>query len=512
MEEKLKDTEMESVLQNANDLFKNGNTEEAVELYKKLSEQGNAKAQNRLGNCYYSGNGVEQDYEEAVKWYKLSAQKYCWGQYNLANCYYWGNGTEENNEEAMRYYQLAYKNGIIYAANRIGEMYEKGYGVEEDIDEAVKWYKRAAENGNKSAQVKLGDWYYNGNGVEEDIYEALKWYVKAAEQGDDHAALQAGIIELEDNNYAQAVTWFEQAAKNGDADAQNRLAIRYSNGQGVKKDEKMAEYWWKKSAKQGYVKAQQNLANYYYDGVNYGRDYEQAIYWHKKLADQGNTWSKYVLANCYFYGFGFSKDYEKAVEMYNELVFYGCAAAEARLGDSYLLGRGNEVNRDEALQWYVKASKHGDKETTDMLKNCGSYIVISYPSEFLRNEKEYKTEYKTGNVEIYELENKNKKYTFNIEFCNIPIQNYHVKFKITKHTGGVMMDGQVFQIEPFTVEWGDYMGDNTFPLYITRNYVNVMAPAITVEVFCAEAPECCASINISSMGDEKMLLDYFKDV
>ena len=43
MEEKLKDTEMESVLQNANDLFKNGNTEEAVELYKKLSEQGNAK-------------------------------------------------------------------------------------------------------------------------------------------------------------------------------------------------------------------------------------------------------------------------------------------------------------------------------------------------------------------------------------------------------------------------------------------------------------------------------------
>lgn len=32
-------------------------------------------AQNELGDCYYYGLGVEQNYEEAVKWYRKSAEQ-----------------------------------------------------------------------------------------------------------------------------------------------------------------------------------------------------------------------------------------------------------------------------------------------------------------------------------------------------------------------------------------------------------------------------------------------------
>lgn len=39
------------------------------------ANQGNADAQYNVGLCYYYGNGVKQDYKEAMKWYELAAKK-----------------------------------------------------------------------------------------------------------------------------------------------------------------------------------------------------------------------------------------------------------------------------------------------------------------------------------------------------------------------------------------------------------------------------------------------------
>ena len=39
------------------------------------ANQGNADAQYNVGLCYYYGDGVKQDYKEAMKWYELAAQK-----------------------------------------------------------------------------------------------------------------------------------------------------------------------------------------------------------------------------------------------------------------------------------------------------------------------------------------------------------------------------------------------------------------------------------------------------
>ena len=68
------------------------------------------------GMSYYNGDGVLQDYKEAVKWYKLAAEQgYANAQYNL------------------------------------GKMYAKGQGVIQDYKEALKWYKLAAAKGYKDA-------------------------------------------------------------------------------------------------------------------------------------------------------------------------------------------------------------------------------------------------------------------------------------------------------------------------------------------------------------------------
>jgi TPR repeat protein len=71
---------------------------QAVPLVERLVAAGNSwakeilgKAQNNLGNCYYRGNGVAEDYSKAVEWYRKAAdQGYAAAQNNLGNCYYNG--------------------------------------------------------------------------------------------------------------------------------------------------------------------------------------------------------------------------------------------------------------------------------------------------------------------------------------------------------------------------------------------------------------------------------------
>ncbi|KAJ3030999.1 UNVERIFIED_CONTAM: Nuclear receptor sub 2 group C member 2 [Siphonaria sp. JEL0065] len=46
-----------------------------VERYSKAALQGDTVAQNNLGDCYYNGNGVRQDYALAVEWYRKAADQ-----------------------------------------------------------------------------------------------------------------------------------------------------------------------------------------------------------------------------------------------------------------------------------------------------------------------------------------------------------------------------------------------------------------------------------------------------
>ncbi len=48
---------------------------EAVKWFRLAAEQGNADGQYVLGSMYYKGHGVPQDYAEAVKWYRLAAEQ-----------------------------------------------------------------------------------------------------------------------------------------------------------------------------------------------------------------------------------------------------------------------------------------------------------------------------------------------------------------------------------------------------------------------------------------------------
>ena len=162
-------------------------SQECEDLIKKAME-GDAVAQNRLGVRYYDGKGVEQNYEEAIKWFRKSAERgNDWGQYNLANCYYNGKGVSQDYVEAVKWYRKSAEQGNSSAQNRLGVCYYKGNGVEQDYVEAVKWQRKSAEQGNDWGQYNLANCYFDGKGVEQDDEEGEKWMRKSAEQGNEDA-------------------------------------------------------------------------------------------------------------------------------------------------------------------------------------------------------------------------------------------------------------------------------------------------------------------------------------
>jgi TPR repeat protein len=240
---------------------------EAVRLLREAAEQGNAKAQETLGDCYNEGNGVAKDRGEAERWWRKSADQRrkeaehgsAYGYYeqlNLGNCY--RKGSAEDKKEAVKWFRMAARGGNVYAQLALGECYSQGDGVPVDKTEAVKWYRKAAENGNEDACIKLGDCYIEGVGVEMNKEEGSKWYKKGREQL--RFLLQLGKLnrkhgdccyygeggEAEDKT--KAVKFYRMAAEQGDAAAQLMLGYCYAEGVGVEKDKGAALEWYRKAA------------------------------------------------------------------------------------------------------------------------------------------------------------------------------------------------------------------------------------------------------------------------
>ena len=110
-----------------------------------LAEQGNGGAQFFLGVMYHEGNGVPQDYAQALAWSRKAADQ--------------GNAT---------------------AQYLLGVMYEKGQGVPQDLARALAWHRKAADQGDAEAQDMLGMMYANGQGVPQDYVQAHMWFNLAA--------------------------------------------------------------------------------------------------------------------------------------------------------------------------------------------------------------------------------------------------------------------------------------------------------------------------------------------
>ena len=114
----------------------------------------------RMGNLYYYGRGVQQDYKVAMDWYLKGAGRYSEASETMIGTMYWeGHGVEQNYSKAVEWYQKNEK----YSQDSqfyLGRAYEEGKGVLKDLEKAKSYYRMAAGKGQveaKKALERLGE-------------------------------------------------------------------------------------------------------------------------------------------------------------------------------------------------------------------------------------------------------------------------------------------------------------------------------------------------------------------
>ncbi len=364
-----------------------------------LGDNTDPRTQFEIGNKYYYGQAVAQDYKEALKWFSLAAQ-------------------QGYSEALAWFHQLAADKGDSDIQFQLGLMYETGKGVSQSYSEAIRLFSLAAQQGqsdaltrlrvaanqgNSDAQYNVGQLYETGQIVSQSYSEAIRWYRLAANQGHVEAinccrvAANKGNVYVQNDlgliyaqgkvvkeDYIEAAKWFRLAADKGNSDAQFQLGLMYENGKGVGKDYSEALNWYRLAAQQGHSEAQYNLGVICRQGNGVNQDFAEAIKWFQLDAKQGNSNAQFQLGLIYETGEGVSKDYSEALKWYRlaakqghseALKWFILAAdkgnsdAQYNLGLMYANGQGVNKNYREALRWCRLAAKQGHCASAEWLRS-----------------------------------------------------------------------------------------------------------------------------------------------
>ena len=100
--------------------------------------------------------------------------------------------------------------------------------------------------------------------------------------------LEQAVGAYEDKDYKTAFAGLTNWAEQGNASAQFNLALMYTNGIGVPKNDSLVVYWYCRAAEQGNANAQFNLGSIYADGSLVTVDAEQAYFWWLLSSTQGH--------------------------------------------------------------------------------------------------------------------------------------------------------------------------------------------------------------------------------
>ena len=91
------------------------------------------------------------------------------------------------------------------------------------------------------------------------------------------------------NEHPGNVAALRARAERGNAQAQYRIGVLYSDGRGVPQDEAEATAWISMAAESGYPDAQCCMGVKCEHGIGVPRDFVRAVAWYCRAAEHGDT-------------------------------------------------------------------------------------------------------------------------------------------------------------------------------------------------------------------------------
>ena len=379
-----------------------GTQNEAEEL-KARAEAGEIEAMTVLAAFYEQGIGVQQDTSRAAELYRKASQAIPNYRHNKAHDH--SKRTWTNFSLVRPLMKKAAQLGDDFA---LGECYNIGGPLGFDQERSRMYYKRAADKGDPEAMFNLGQSYsypFDDSAPQPDLAE--KYLHQAAELGHLMALQNAVVLSKDD---AERVKWLKLLAEKCDdqlySSLVNELAVRYEQGDGVPRDERMAVKWHAKAAELGDIDSFLALARCCELGKGVAQDEDQAIELYLEAARRGSGKAMYELglrceaaglkedmaawfcqgarhwylpakkrfAECLEYGIGMPRDITAAIEEYKNIAntepyFWSQedntwlrAQAAYHVAMAYKAGQGVDTDIALSVKWLKKAAKLGSSE------------------------------------------------------------------------------------------------------------------------------------------------------
>ena len=218
--------------------------------------------------------------------------------------------------------------------------------------------------------------------------------IAAANAGDANAQATLGDVlrdgdQFTDQDFEQAIGWYQRAADQGHAGALNNLGAMYAHGWGVAQDPEKAVTYYRQAAERGLATAQANLGFCFLHGDGVDQDDAEAVVWLTSAALQGHVAATGQLGTLYRFGRGVPQNGVMAAKLHVAAAFSGDVTAIANLADirseiekealggslrsavclvkMYYEGLAVEKNTTMAYAWLMWGQKHGcrddDEET-----------------------------------------------------------------------------------------------------------------------------------------------------
>lgn len=295
-------------------------TDKEIKTLEQSAQKGDKKAAaqlNELGVDYQFGNnGQKVDLAQALHYYTIAAEggntnAMC----NAAYCYATGAAGKVDAEKAFGLYQKAAEAGDLNGMTNLAGCYLNGFGTKQDAVEAIKWLVEALNAGAKNLQETL-----------EQVFASLspEDIKKFKQSGYSAAQYQMAEYCLKSKKSKDAISWYVQSYKSGNADAVTRmmtLAEDFLHGKNGQKE---------------------NLPLAY-------QLYEEA-------AECGNVDARATRAYCLYHGIGVEKDTQRSFQLYEQLAKEGAQMGLSNLGWFYL-GNGIEKDLQKAIYWFTRAAE-----------------------------------------------------------------------------------------------------------------------------------------------------------
>ncbi|WP_159711274.1 tetratricopeptide repeat protein [Geminicoccus flavidas] len=250
-----------------------GDRQRALDLYRQASTQNLIDAQLRLANLLYLGEGgVPRNLVEAARYYDQAhkliepradegdAQAQEW----MGDLYREGRGVPQNGDFAVYWYTQSAQAGRVSSYVKLARMFERGEaGVAVDVEQALRYYELAGQNDDAQSLFNIAKRYADGDGVTVDKVRAVELFERAARLGDSRAYARLGDLYSDTSAWptepAQAAVWYERAAAVGDEKSMYKLADLHDRGRLGARDAVSAYRWYLLAARNGHPKAPERL-------------------------------------------------------------------------------------------------------------------------------------------------------------------------------------------------------------------------------------------------------------